>query len=186
MYKRTGASVNKNLMFKFTAEIKNRLGSRKREFWNSNLKNKHELPPLQLVNGDEAVTDIEKAEVLVNHFQSIHQDLFSTSTPEQNHIDSDVEDILNIQSPLDIEYLESVRTNHHEVINILKKLKIGKAFGENNIQNLILKNLPRKAVIQLNYIINATIKLNYFPENFKSVIIIPIPKSSKNKLKISS
>jgi hypothetical protein len=65
-------------------------------------------------------------------------------------------------------------------------LKIGKAFGENNIQNLILKNLPRKAVIQLNYIINATIKLNYFPENFKSVIIIPIPKSGKNKLKISS
>ncbi|KAH0809408.1 hypothetical protein GEV33_013383 [Tenebrio molitor] len=117
MYKRTGASVNKNLMFKFTEEIKNRLGSRKREFWNSNLKNKHELPPLQLVNGDEAVTDIEKAEVLVNHFQSIHQDLFSTSTPEQNHIDSDVEDILNIQSPLDIEYLESVRTNHHELDN---------------------------------------------------------------------
>jgi hypothetical protein len=84
------------------------------------------------------------------------QDLFCRSTPEQNRIDSEVEDMLKIQSPLDIEYLESVRTNPHEVIKILKKLKIGKAFGKDNIQNLILKNLPKKAVNQLNYRIEIT------------------------------
>jgi hypothetical protein len=94
-YQRTGASEDKNIMMKHNEEIKNRLENHKRKFWNNKLKklntrdkslwkmakslkkNRKELPPLQLVNGDEAVSDKEKAEALVSHFQSIHQDLFS-------------------------------------------------------------------------------------------------------------
>jgi hypothetical protein len=204
IYQRTGASEDKNLMTKHNEEIKNRLEIHKRKFWNNKLKklntkdnslwkmakslkkNRNELPPLQLVNGDEAVTDKEKAEALVSHFQSIHQDLFSISTPEQDRIDTEVEAMLKTESPPDNDYLDSMRTNPHEIFKIVKRLKIGKAFGEDNVQNIVLKNLPRKAIIQLNHIVNAIFKLNYFPVKFKSAVIIPIPKSGKNKMKISS
>jgi hypothetical protein len=204
IYQRTGASEDKNLMTKHNEEIKNRLEIHKRKFWNNKLKklntkdnslwkmakslkkNRNELPPLQLVNGDEAVTDKEKAEALVSHFQSIHQDLFSISTPEQDRIDTEVEAMLKTESPPDNDYLDSMRTNPHEIFKIVKRLKIGKAFGEDNVQNIVLKNLPRKAIIQLNHIVNAIFNLNYFPVKFKSAVIIPIPKSGKNKMKISS
>jgi hypothetical protein len=204
IYQRTGASEDKNLMTKHNEEIKNRLEIHKRKFWNNKLKklntkdnslwkmakslkkNRNELPPLQLVNGDEAVTDKEKAEALVSHFQSIHQDLFSISTPEQDRIDTEVEAMLKTESPPDNDYLDSMRTNPHEIFKIVKRLKIGKAFDEDNVQNIVLKNLPRKAIIQLNHIVNAIFNLNYFPVKFKSAVIIPIPKSGKNKMKISS
>jgi hypothetical protein len=204
IYQRTGASEDKNLMTKHNEEIKSRLEIHKRKFWNNKLKklntkdnslwkmakslkkNRNELPPLQLVNGDEAVTDKEKAEALVSHFQSIHQDLFSISTPEQDRIDTEVEAMLKTESPPDNDYLDSMRTNPHEIFKIVKRLKIGKAFGEDNVQNIVLKNLPRKAIIQLNHIVNAIFKLNYFPVKFKSAVIIPIPKPGKNKMKISS
>jgi hypothetical protein len=97
-----------------------------------------------------------------------------------------VEAMLKTEYPPDNDYLDSMRTNPHEIFKILKRLKIGKAFGEDNVQNIVLKNLPRKAIIQLNHIVNAIFKLNYFPVKFKSAVIIPIPKSGKNKIKISS
>ncbi|CAH1383686.1 unnamed protein product, partial [Tenebrio molitor] len=143
IYQRTGASEDKNLMTKHNEEIKNRLEIHKRKFWNNKLKklntkdnslwkmakslkkNRNELPPLQLVNGDEAVTDKEKAEALVSHFQSIHQDLFSISTPEQDRIDTE-----NYYKSWKLKINESKTENiifarKRTNINILSKLRVG-------------------------------------------------------------
>lgn len=46
--------------------------------------------------------------------------------------------------------------------------------------NKIVKNLSRKAIIQVTHIINAIIKLKHFPKTFKHAIIHPIPKPNKN------
>jgi hypothetical protein len=45
------------------------------------------------------------------------------------------------------------------------------------IDNIILKNTSNKAKVQLIYIINGALKLNYFPNQYKTAIVIPIPKT---------
>jgi hypothetical protein len=52
------------------------------------------------------------------------------------------------------------------------------------IDNIILKNTSNKAKVQLIYIINGALKLNYFPNQYKTAIVIPIPKTGKNTSKV--
>ena len=61
-----------------------------------------------------------------------------------------------------------------------------KAPGVDGIQNLILKNLPRKAIVQFMYIINASIKKYHFPTNWKTGVIVPIHKTGKKEAEASS
>lgn len=46
-------------------------------------------------------------------------------------------------------------SNPREISNAIKKLKPKKASGLSNIQNIVFKNLPKKAIVQLNYVYNS-------------------------------
>lgn len=77
---------------------------------------------------------------------------------------------------------ESHLTSPSEIKKIINRIKAKKAPGHDKINNLTLKNLPRKAIIQLYYIFNSCIKLNYFPNTWKEAIVLPFLKPGKDKL----
>jgi hypothetical protein len=45
---------------------------------------------------------------------------------------------------------------------------------------MILKNISRETTVQLTYIINSVLKLNPFPDQYKTAIVVPIPKAGKS------
>lgn len=71
-------------------------------------------------------------------------------------------------------------TDIHEIKNIIKKLKKKKAPGADNIQNLMIKNLPDCIIRIITEIINKCISLKYFPTSWKHASIILIPKPGKD------
>lgn len=70
-------------------------------------------------------------------------------------------------------------TNPTEIKTIVKTLPSKKAPGEDKILNILLKKLPSKSYVQLSYILNSITKLQYFPNNWKKSIVIPVKKPNK-------
>ncbi|KAL4090171.1 hypothetical protein QTP88_025070 [Uroleucon formosanum] len=66
-----------------------------------------------------------------------------------------------------------------EVQHYISTFPKRKAPGSDLITFKIAKNLPKKTIILLTYIFNATLRLTYFPLQWKSSIIILIPKPGK-------
>lgn len=71
-------------------------------------------------------------------------------------------------------------TTPQEIHNIIRKTNNKKAPGQDHISNRTLKELPRKAKIQLYYILNSCLKLQYFPSQWKNAIILPFVKPNKD------
>jgi hypothetical protein len=125
VFQRTSASEDKNKLIELNEKIKNHLQHHKNETWNKKLKNlnprdnslwkvakslrknKKAMTPLQLDNGEEAITDKEKAEALASYFQSIHQEETNTTT-EQKRIDSETETLMKKPPAPDEHYLLSI------------------------------------------------------------------------------
>jgi hypothetical protein len=83
-----------------------------------------------------------------------------------------------ITSPLPM-VLPASPTSSGEVLSIVKKLKNSKSPDYDHINNKTVKNLPPKTIILLTYIFNAIFQLFYFPNSWKSALIIPILKPGK-------
>lgn len=156
---------------------------RDNSLWNLTkaLKKSHPpLPTLHDTNNDQHITNREKAEILATTFENAHH-ISTTNTIEQNKIEQIVDEFLNSnQNITNSNCWSKILTTPKEIYNTLKTLPNKKAPGTDNIDNKILKNLPRKALIQLCYIINSILKLQHFPQQWKEAIVIPIPKPNKN------
>jgi len=57
--------------------------------------------------------------------------------------------------------------------------KTNKAPGEDGITTLILRNLPRRAIVLLTLIFNACLLTGYFPKAWKEAKILAFPKPGK-------
>lgn len=66
-----------------------------------------------------------------------------------------------------------------EIWKIIKKLPPAKAPGHDNIPNTALKHLPPSAIIFINNIYTACFRLSYFPKQWKTALIVMIPKPFK-------
>lgn len=66
------------------------------------------------------------------------------------------------------------------VEKILKHLPTRKTPGEDTISKATLKNLPKKAILLLTWILNECIRLGYFPKAWKQSVVITIPKPFKD------
>ena len=69
-----------------------------------------------------------------------------------------------------------------EIKRAIQRTRPKKAPGLDNVQNILLRNLPKKAIVQINYILNACFLLSYFPTSWKKASILLIHKTGKDKL----
>jgi hypothetical protein len=74
--------------------------------------------------------------------------------------------------------IKKVKTK--EVRSVISKLKPNKAPGPDNIQNIVLKQLPDEALKVLSHIINRSIQLNHYPPSWKVAKVINLPKPNKD------
>lgn len=109
------------------------------------------------------MTDIDKADQIAKYLQ-----LHNTTTPNSTALHNNV-----------TEQAQQIRNYYQIPANKLTKIPNHKTPGPDNILNVVLKHLPTKGLAQLTYIINTIIKLQYFPNSWKTAIVVPILKPKK-------
>lgn len=139
-------------------------------------KSEHKTIPTLKNNNMEAVTDAEKAEMLAEQFKQVHNKNINNTKEQEEIAKITIEELRNICT----ENMTVTKTTPNEITEIIKKLPNKKAPGKDNIQNIVLKQLPKKAIVQFMHIINAIMKLMHFPDQWKTSNIIPIPKPGKD------
>ncbi|KAJ4428059.1 hypothetical protein ANN_24073 [Periplaneta americana] len=119
----------------------------------------------------------EKAELIA--------DCFENQFKPANECDSLVEHYRHVEETVSTFLLCPVSqyiclTSPSEVKTIIKRLKPKKAPGPDKINNMELKNLPRKALMYITKLFNQCIAHRYFPDAWKLAYITAIPKQKKN------
>lgn len=142
-------------------------------------KNDYNALPTLKNNDQEACTDGGKAEMLAKQFEGVHNANLE-NTSEQNRIEKETIEKIN---KMEIKDTNNLRVTPHDILKVIRKLPNKKAPGNDGIQNIIFKQLPKKVIVQLMYIMNAIMKLMYFPEQWKRSIIVPILKPGKDETK---
>lgn len=128
------------------------------------------------INGMPSTDDDDRANCLAKTFQKSH-----TITSAYTH-ENDTVVKQTIQSFNSFSFIscQSPTINTNEVQQIIKSLRPFKAPGPDNIQNILLKNLPTSAVNYLTAIFNKCIEISYWPASFKIAKVVPILKSGKS------
>lgn len=156
----------------------------KRSLWRLSryLKNKsREIPPLS-VDDKILLTEEEKTKALADKFEEFHQNTLAGDDPNHtNEVTSQVTRYLADQASSVPAY-----PTPEEVHQYIRKLKSSKAPGHDRVHNNLLKQLPYKAIIYLNFIISACFKLCYFPTEWKTAKVVPIKKPDKDAAKTTS
>lgn len=177
------------------AKIKREIKIFKNQKWDNNLKKlkptdgslwkmskllrktPNEIPTLTH-NSTDYVTDEQKSELLATTFEEIH-DIGHVDSDSDRAIISTVSEFLTLTP--DRSEINKYLTNPTEINNIIRTLRPNKAPGLDDIDNKMIKNLTKKSIVQLTYIINSMIRLNHWPNKWKTALIIPIGKNGKEK-----
>lgn len=128
------------------------------------------------VNGSMATDDTERANVLANIFEQSHK--ITAAYTHEN--DTTVRHTIQAFNMFSYAPCQTPTISCNEVHHIIKSLRPFKAPGPDNIQNILLKNLPHSAIVFLTSVFNKCIELNFWPNSFKSAKVIPILKSGKS------
>lgn len=139
-------------------------------------KNDYQPIPTLIKDNNEAFLPESKANLLADQYEKVHNIDLTNNTTDQSKIIEAVENYM--QSTIVKDYA-TFHTTPNEIKNIIKKLPAQKAPGLDGVQNIVLKNLTNKAVVQLMYIVNAMLKFSYFLSQWKTGSVIPILKPGK-------
>ena len=163
----------------------------KNKIWTSiknrkNSNNQKSIPPLKETTNNTSryiTEEQEKTEFIATKLIEINN--------QNNHLSNEVTKAEVLRNYTQIKNIEitppyEAHTNPYEIKRIIAKMRPFKAPGEDNIVPKILKNLPQKTIVQLNYIYNSSIKIQYFPTIWKNAVIIPIPKPRKPATEIKN
>lgn len=125
----------------------------------------------------------EKAELIAQTLYKHHTMTAEfTDNSTRSQVDETLEDFHNQNYTIP----QDNQTSVYEVRRIIAKSKPYKAPGPDGIQNIMLKKLPRKALVQIYYIMRACLSLNHFPTMWKEAIILPLKKPNKDSRKPDS
>jgi hypothetical protein len=123
-----------------------------------------------------ARSDEEKTMLFAEHLAKVF-------TPNDTETDPEVEEQL-LHIPVNIPEIKKITTK--EVQTEINRLNLRKAPGIDRITPKMIKELPRKDVLLITFIINAIFRTNYWPEQLKTAEIILIHKNGKEPTKVES
>jgi hypothetical protein len=190
-WQRTRAPIYKAQLNHFNFVIKTELTKIRNAKWNSMLKrfkkgskpfwkickvikNKNQFIPPLVKSGERIVTQTEKANALAEHFAEKHN-----LTQSRNNSNDEVECFINDFELIEFSVNSENLVHENEIKDIIKSLANKKAPGNDGISNKILKQLPDNCLTFIKSILNACLKLGYFPAAWKTAKIIPILKPGK-------
>ncbi|GFU94696.1 probable RNA-directed DNA polymerase from transposon X-element [Trichonephila clavipes] len=134
------------------------------------------IPPLKGASGSTAITPIEKAEVIADSLQEQFEPNHVAGREDfDQRIHKEVENFLATPHGQEIE-----PTTPTEVLTYVQRIKPKKSPGLDQISNRMIKNLPLKFLLFITLLINQIFKNNYFPDSWKTAVVIPILKPNKN------
>lgn len=113
-------------------------------------RNDSNIPTLHGPNG-LVFSDSDKANVLAQNFEKVHH---LTELDGDEDFEKIVQDTYNTIKSQPIDENSIQLTSPSEISQAIKKTKSTKAPGPDEIQNILLKNLPKKALVQLTHIFN--------------------------------
>lgn len=122
-------------------------------------------------------TDEEKAEILADTFATAN----NITCNYKHSIDKTVNATVTRFKAESIDSEGDDLTTFDEISYLISTLKATKTPGLDNISNILIKNLPIKAIQILVVIFNSCIHLKYFPKHFKTAKVLAIPKPHKSK-----
>lgn len=141
------------------------------------------IPPIEKDNST-FISSKEKAEVIATEFAKNHENPLSDSeiifTSEVN------ERVTNYFNRSTSEFCCNDLADEEELISIIKKLKNKKSPGIDGVNNSLIKKLPSRGIFYLLYIVNACLKISYFPDRWKLGKVTPILKVGKDPTDPSS
>lgn len=121
------------------------------------------------------LTDVEKAEALADNFSSVYCNRPDTASTNTKNLVAD--SITELDEMIGDEIKS---TSPREIYGFIRILKNKKSPGQDLINNKILKQIPKKAIVLLTYIFNSCLKLSYFPDAWKHAKVIAIHKPGKD------
>ncbi|KAF6208005.1 hypothetical protein GE061_016454 [Apolygus lucorum] len=135
-------------------------------------KQPNSIPPLKHENRWYSTAE-EKARLFSCQIQK-------QFTPHPSHLPefhNHVEEV--VAEPLELSVFDEFFTPN-QVKNAIKRSSCKKSPGSDRITQPLLKNFPRKTLVQLTQIYNAVLRTTYFPNRWKHAEIVMIPKPQKS------
>lgn len=158
-----------------------RMNKQPNQFWKiaKALKNSvDKIPPLKTRTA-LLFTDSLKADEIGSTFCAAHSTTFNEASDEGT--ESAVTMSYNNINFFRPSVKESCLPTPREISRLIRGLKSKKSPGDDGINNVLLKRLPKKAIILTMHIFRACFKLSYFPDVWKCAKVIPIPKPKKDR-----
>lgn len=152
------------------------LSSKDGSLWQATKKSlRHQAPNTPLINpsGGLASTDADKAELLKNHLAKIFTPHSDIQIPQHTALVNRY-----LDSPLP-PTLPSKYFTPNDIKNAIQNYSLKKSPGYDLITAEVAKCLPKRAIVLLTVLINASLRLAYFPQLWKFSIIIVFPKPKK-------
>ncbi|KAL1129485.1 hypothetical protein AAG570_012430 [Ranatra chinensis] len=143
-----------------------------------------------------ATTDLEKAELLAQHFAAINSNSVNRGDGSFNEkVEAEVRRLITGRTNSQTQDASEVgphtisspkHATPREIEKIFKKLKNNKSPGSDGIPSTVLKHFTRKAIVKLTYIANAILKHAHYPTHWKTATVIALPKPGKPTTEPSS
>jgi hypothetical protein len=134
---------------------------------------KQHIPPILRLDGTWAKSDLEKSEAFAEYFAGV----FKPNSPNVNPSDLEILEYLDTPNQLELPIKPFMPA---EVKDIIKNnLNAKKSPGYDLITGKILKELPLKGLLLLTAILNAILRIEYFPVDWKRALVVVILKPGK-------
>lgn len=138
------------------------------------LRNRQPHPPPLIENGKAFSLDEDRARIFAESLRDQCSPFESTAKHTAFH-----EKVSKTAREFTVTEQEFQPTSPAEIEKIIRTLKNNKAPGKDAIKNKVLKILPRIHVVTICNIINAMMRLQYFPDTWKEATVICLPKAGK-------
>ncbi|GFW59861.1 probable RNA-directed DNA polymerase from transposon X-element [Trichonephila clavipes] len=186
--------LHKTELNRIQNKIKRKVGLYRQQLWEEHLTSldaedgslwgtarafRKKATPISALNGPNgvALSDTNKTDLIAKSLESQFQ-LNNIQNPQKDHIISNIVEAYITDHTNNTDPIPPALPS--EVINYIKKIKVKKSPGRDGVTNKMIKNLPLLTVFKITNIINNMFKLRYFPNAWKTAVVIPILKPGKN------